>query len=323
MVLSRIRAIGRPILKFIILLALMLVLGFIVPRIMPGNPLTSSEGRNLPSDIFQSFSGYYAPDQSIWQQFVLYIGHLAKLDLGYSFFYKLPVFNLILLRLPYTLFLSLVALILATLVAVPSGLWSAINSRKESDRIAVLGNVVIQSVPVFLIAVFLQLFIAYRWHFLPSQGAYTPGIMPFTTEFWPDALRHSILPIVAVFICLVPSIFLLTRSITMKVKKEKYVELAGYLNIKKGTIRSLYILRNSLPEIISKLNIHFVMALAGTVFVEIIFSYPGLGTLTKTAVDARDYPLIQGIFLFLGVYGILVNLLFEWFQRRINPWQSE
>jgi peptide/nickel transport system permease protein len=317
-----IKAIWPIISKFLLMMALMLVLGFIVPRMMPGNPLTGSGDRALPPEVFSNFIDYYAPDQSIWQQFWLYLKHLARFDLGYSFRYGSPVVNLITGRLGWTLFLSLTALVIANLVGVPAGMWSALNSKREKDKLAILGNIVVQSVPVFLIALVLQLFIAYRLNWLPAQGAYTPGITLYSAEFYPNALLHAILPILAVTISITPSIFILTRNVVVRIKNERYVELAGYLNINKDTIKRRYILRNSLPEIISKLNINFVYAVAGAIFVEIIFSYPGLGTLTKIAVDSRDYPLIQGIFLFIGTYGITVNLIFEWLQRRLNPWQK-
>ena len=304
------------------MMALMLVLGFILPRMMPGNPFTGLGDQALPPDIFKSFSEYYAPGQSVWYQFGLYIKHLAHFDLGYSFYYKLPVLGLVEGRIGWTLFLSLTSLILATLIAVPAGVWAAMNARSRQGRAAVLVNVVIQSTPVFLIALFLQLFVSYRWHLLPPQGAYTPGVIKFTSAFYPDALKHAVLPILAIIIWMVPSLFILTRNVVMRVKREKYVEMARFMNVKTAEINRSYILRNAAPEIVSKLNINFVAAVAGTLFAEIIFSYPGLGSLTKLAVDARDYPLIQGIFLFLGLYGITLNMIFEWIQRRLNPWQA-
>lgn len=310
-------------LKFASMLALMLFLGFIVPRMMPGNPFTTSTEFSLPPDLQARFAEYYAPGQSIWFQFWSYLKHLAHFDLGYSFYYTLPVTELIGGRMGWTLFLSLASLILATLIAVPSGAWAAMHSRRGRGRLAVLLNVIVQATPVFLIALFLQLFIAYRAHLLPPQGAYTPGIAKFSSAFYPDALKHAILPVLAVVISLAPSIFLLTRNVVLRVKNEKFVELARLMNVSSRTLNRGYILRNSLPEIVGKLNINFVYAVAGTLFVEIIFSYPGLGSLTKIAVDARDYPLIQGIFLFVGLYGITVNMIFEFIQRRLNPWQAK
>ena len=303
------------------MLALMLFLGFIVPRMMPGNPFTASVDFTLPPDLQTRFAEYYAPGQSIWFQFWLYLKHLVRFDLGYSFYYNLPVIELIGGRMGWTLFLSLTSLTLATFIAVPSGAWAAMHSRRGWGQLAVLFNVIVQATPVFLIALFLQLFIAYRAHLLPPQGAYTPGITKFSSAFYPDALKHAILPVSAVVISLVPSIFILTRNVVMRIKNEKFVELARLMNVSSRTLNRGYILRNSLPEIIGKLNINFVYAVAGTLFVEIIFSYPGLGSLTKIAVDARDYPLIQGIFLFIGLYGITVNMIFEFIQRRLNPWQ--
>lgn len=315
-----IKAIGGITGKFILMMALMVLLGFIVPRLMPGNPLTSSVDRALPPDTLLYFTQYYAPEESIWYQLWLYAKHLLRFDLGHSFYYGMPVLELITGRLGWTLFLSLTALLLAYTIAIPMGIWSALSTKRYKDSVAVFSNIVAQSVPVFLIALLIQLVIAYRLNWLPAQGAYTPGITPENSGYYSNVALHSVLPLTALVISLIPSIFILTRNVIMRVKNESFVELARYLNINQNNINNKYILRNSLPEIVSKLNIGFVYAIAGTIFVEIIFSYPGLGTLTKIAVDGRDYPLIQGIFLVIGFYGILVNIVFDFIQQRLNPW---
>ena len=318
----KIRNICYFVLKFIVMMALMLLMGFILPRLMPGNPFTGAGDYALPQETFASFAEYYAPGQSLWLQFKLYLQHLARLDLGYSFYYKLPVFQLVTGRIGWTLFISLAALAWAAFIAVPAGMFSALTSRRERDRMAVAACVIVNSIPIFLIALFIQLAVAYGLNWLPAQGAYAPGTTLFSREFYPDVLRHGALPVLSVVIFLFPSIFLLTRNIVTRIKKEKYVSLARYLNLRDSTVNIIYILKNSLPEIVGKMNIHFVYAVSGTLFAEIIFSYPGLGMLTRTAVESRDYPLIQGIFFFIGLYGVSVNLFFEWIQSRLNPWRT-
>ena len=322
MVQKNIRDLWYLVVKFTVMTALMLLMGFILPRLMPGNPFTGTADYALPPEAFASFAEYYAPDQSLWQQLGLYIRHLAQFDLGYSFCYKLPVFQLVAGRIGWTLFVSLAALLCAACLAVPAGALAALTSRRERDRMAVMTTIMVNSIPVFLIAFFIQLVVAYGLNWLPAQGAHAPDTIPFSSGFYLDVLRHGALPVLSVVIFLTPSIFLLTRNIVMRVKKEKYVAMARYLNLGNSTINMRYVLKNSMPEIVGKLNIHFVYAVSGTLFAEIIFSYPGLGSLTKVAVDARDYPLIQGIFFFVGLYGVSVNLFFEWLQRRLNPWQT-
>ena len=153
----------------------------------------------------------------------------------------------------------------------------------------------------------------------PSQGAYTIAVNTSTVSFIIDAIYHMILPLTASVICQIPSMFIFMRNVVFRIKQESYVELAHYKNIHGYKIAYHYIFKNCLPEIISKLNIHFMYAIAGTLFVEMIFSYPGIGALLKVAVSARDYPLIQGIFLIITLYAIVIDTVFEFILYKVNP----
>ncbi len=301
--------------KYAIYIIFILLLSFILPRIIPGSPLSYAQydtyilNQSLPEDTFNAFKDYYAPHEPLHKQFVIFICHLLNFDLGYSFYYRISVIELIAGRLPWTLLLSFSSLIISSFIAISLGIKASLSGKHSKLKILIMTGV--QSMPAFLVAVLIQGILAYKIKLLPAWGAYTPGIEFFTGEFYTDVMKHSILPLTTLILCEIPGIYFLTYNSTQKIKKENYVTMAYYLNIDERQITNKFIFKNIVPEILGKLNIQFIYAITGSLFAEAVFSYPGLGQLLKTAASSRDYPLIQGILTLVCLYGLAVNLLFE------------
>ena len=153
--------------------------------------------------------------------------------------------------------------------------------------------------------------LAYRLRIFPAAGAVTPGMLPGQEGYWADVLAHLILPMLILTVSELPSITIFAYNSTLRVKKAPYAAFARYLCIEPGQIRRKFIIRNVMPDLLGKLNIQAVMCIMGAMFIEAVFSYPGLGQLLKNATGNRDYPLMQGILLISSLYGIAVNLVFE------------
>ncbi|MBU3145778.1 ABC transporter permease [Clostridium sp. CF012] len=302
-------------LKYIIYIVLILALSFFLPRIIPGSPLALSEtdtyilNQSLPEDTFNAFKDYYAPEKPLVDQFLIYTKHVFTLDLGYSFYFKMPVLSLILGRRPWTLFLSMVSLILSFFVAVPLAIKDALKDQRS--RLKLISMIALQSIPVFILGLIIQLIFSYRLKWFPSGGAYNVGVQFFSKSFYADLISHSFLPLMALVIGEVPSLYIMAYNSAKKINKENYIIMANYLNIEKKDINKKFIFYNMVPEILGKLNIQFLYAITGSIFVESIFSYPGMGQLLKIATSSRDYPLMQGILLLIAFYGFFVTLIFE------------
>ncbi|MGE5627702.1 MAG: ABC transporter permease [Solirubrobacterales bacterium] len=311
--------------KYFSYILIILTLSFVLPRIIPGSPLHLSDSdtyalnTRLPMESFSLYEEYYAPDKPLVQQFIIYIRNLAKLDLGYSFYYKMPVGELLFSRIAWTIFLSVTSIIISSIVGIRLGLNTALNTDEKIKNAALISFTSIQAVPAFIMAVLIQLLLSYKLNLFPSSGAYSAGVEFFTFNFFVDVIVHSILPLITLVIIEIPSIFLLTYNVASRIKKSNYVKMAYYLNINHKIIQDKYIFINSIPEILGKLNIQFLYAISGTLFVEAVFSYPGMGMFLKTAAVNNDYPLLQGILLFIGIYGILINGVFENLIKRYSP----
>lgn len=126
-----------------------------------------------------------------------------------------------------------------------------------------------------------------------------------------DVLTHMLLPLIILILSEIPSVAIFAFSSTLRVKQAPFVAFAHYLNIAPMQVKLSFIIKNIVPDLMGKLNIQAIMCIMGSMFVEAVFSYPGLGQLLKNATNYRDYPLMQGILLISCLYGIVVNLIFE------------
>jgi peptide/nickel transport system permease protein len=307
--------IGNRIKKVVLYISSIILISFFIPRLMPGTPLSIGESDihvlnlQLPLETFNLFKEYYNPELSLVGQFKIYLKNLISLDLGYSFYYKLPVWDLICGRLPWTLILNLFSLFTALLISLNFAIKDSFRGKRNKKSFLVLLGV--QAMPTFLVALLIQILFAYKLRLFPSSGGFSPGRESYTWAFFGDLLRYGFLPFLTMVICEIPSLYILIFNSTEKIKRSNSVKMAYYLNISEKEIMRKFIFPNILSELLGKINISLIMSIVGSLYIESVYSYPGIGSLLKTAISSRDYPLIQGILLFVCSYGILINFIFE------------
>ncbi|HCJ58333.1 MAG TPA: hypothetical protein DHV55_13995 [Clostridiaceae bacterium] len=320
-----VKSLSRVVIENLIFFIVLVVLSFLLPRLIPGSPIygladnTHVLNMSVPEEVLSRYKEYYAPEKTLAEQFILNVEQLLKGNLGYSFHFGLPVSDIIKGRIGWTLLLSISAILISTMIAVSMGIKAAMKKGSFMDKLLVFLVILMEAVPIFLFGLLIQMAFAYKLRLFPAQGAYSIGMDHETPGFFMDALKHSVLPLMALTFSQTPSFLLLVRNTAIRVKKEPYVEMAVYNDIDEKTIKYKYIVKNCLPELIGKLNIHIIYAIVGTLFIEVIFSYPGMGELMKIAAGARDYCLIQGIFLLTGLYGIAVNIILGFLTNIIFP----
>ncbi|HBK85808.1 MAG TPA: hypothetical protein DDZ53_07250 [Firmicutes bacterium] len=303
----------KTIVKYVIYLLVVVFISFALPRLIPGNPLFFLAGdyaTDVPSALLKQFTAYYAPDLSLAEQFTLYLKNLAKLDLGCSFYYKTPVIDRIAGAFKWTMLLSIPSLLISTTLAIWIGVRMGLEKQGRGATFLV-PLLAVQAVPTFLIAALAQVFLGYKLHVFPASGAYTPGITAQSGGYAIDILTHLLLPLIVLVVSEIPSTAIFAYNSALRIKKEQYVSFAKYLGISQDDMKQKFIIKNIMPEILGKLSIQTITCVTGSLFVEAVFSYPGLGTLLKQATSYRDYPLMQGILLVSCLYGICVNFAFE------------
>ena len=306
---------------------------FFVPRLSKVNPVRqrfaelARTGGFSPADlevIVQSYSEKFGLDKPLWQQYVDYMGSLARFDLGVSMYrYPKTVLELIMEAIPWTIGLLLVTTIMSFVIGNLLGALSAWPRSPGWLRSTSTSFVLLTGVPPVLMGVLLIYFIAFRMHLLPMSGAHSIGVVPeFSFSFILDSLRHQILPAIALILGTMGGWVLAMRGMGVTVLGEDYVVYAEHKGLSNGTIFRDYFLRNALlPQVTA-----FALALGGVitsaVVVEQIFGLPGVGSILGQAIAANDFLVIYGIVLFITIViatlMVLVELLYPLLDPRIR-----
>lgn len=308
---------------YLVALLVILTLNFFLPRTMPGDPLMAIYGDEalvqmtpqLKADLTERF----ALDQSLWEQFVSYWATLFRGDLGYSYSYNAPVARVILERLPWTFLLAGLALVLATGMGILLGIESGWRRGGRFDGGTLSGMVALSGFPDFFLGILLLLLFAVHLKVLPLFGAESAysGLSGFARLA--DIGSHLVLPLAALVLARVTAAYLLTRNTMVGVLKEPYILLARAKGLRPREVKYRHAGRNSMLPVITRTGIWVGLMVAGVLFIEVVFSYPGIGLLTYNALTFRDYPVLQGLLLVASLCVLLANFTVDLLYTRLDP----
>jgi len=315
--------IPASILNYLIALAAIFSLNFILPRLMPGDPLHAIYGDEalvaMTDEMEAELIRQFSLDKSWWDQLLAYVLGLLRGDLGFSYYYHEQVSQVIMGALPWTLLLTGLALILATAIGLVLGIESGFRRGSTLDRSLVAGLMFLGGFPDFFIGILLLLIFAVSLDVLPISGASTPyaGYTGLTYIF--DILRHLALPLASMILVQLGSIFLLTRNTILTIREESFILTARAKGCSEHQIKYAHAGRNSLLPLTTATGMRIPNLITGALFIEIVFSYPGVGSLLNIAISARDYPLIQGILLIVTLTVLSANFLVDLLYTRLDP----
>ena len=261
----------------------------------------------------------FALDQPLWQQFGAYLKELFQGDLGYSYYYNAPVSQVILGRLPWTMLLVGLSLILSTLLGVVLGIESGWRRGSKSDRAMLTGLMALNGFPDFFLGIILLMVFGVTLGIFPLSGALTPysGLSGLPLAL--DVLKHLFLPLTALTLAHLAGGYLLTRNTMITVLKEPYMLTARAKGLSQDVLKYRHAARNSMLPVITLTGIWLGRVVTGVLFIEVVFAYPGLGYLTYEALLNRDYPTLQGVLLVVAVFVLMVNFLVDQLYPRLDP----
>lgn len=316
------RSIGRFLSTFFIMTTII----FFLPRAMPGDPFDYLSD-NPDGDVLvvltpeqkEALRAYYGVDKPIQEQYVNYLVRLTRLDLGLSIYYKQPVNRLIVTRLPWTLLLVFSGSVLSVVAGIVLGVNSAWCRDRLLDRVIFSSSLVVSQVPSFLIAIGLIILFS-GTHGIPFGGAYTPHVeySRILERFW-DVLLHLFLPVTALFTSMVSDYYLVVRNSMIDTLNKPFILTAHAKGLGHSRIKYLHAFRASLLPFTTYVFTRIGFLIGGVVFIESVFSYPGVGSLISEAVVNRDYPLMEGLFFFMSLAVIVCNLLADQLYPLIDP----
>ncbi|ARP83488.1 hypothetical protein CAL12_23475 [Bordetella genomosp. 8] len=301
-------------------IAAVLTLVFFLTRVVPGDPLTALVGDfPAPPEYVAQVRQSMGLDQPLPRQFFLYVRSLARGDIGYSLANQQPVLTLVLDRAGNTLLLMIPALLLASLVGVLLGLWSAAARRRGVDTLITSVGLLGYSVPAFWLGQILILVFAVDLKWLPAQGMHSVRTTLTGASLVLDVMRHWVLPGVAVTLFYCAVVARVGRASVLEAIHQDFVTTAKAKGASDRRVLWRHVLPNALMPIISVIGYNFGNAITGTILVEAVFAWPGLGGLFVTAIAQRDYPVLQGVFLAAAVTVIVANLITDLLYAYVDP----
>ena len=309
----------RRLLLFIPTMLLVFTLVFVILRVIPGDPAVAmlSGGaqteRAFTQEDVDRLRAKLGTDRPLVVQYGDWLWGLASLDFGTSFFYDQPIWDDIKDRFPITFELTLMALLMAGVVAIPLGVLSAINQDSWPDyvgRIITIGGI---AVPNFWIGILLVFMLANVFNWLPPLGY---------SDFWdnPSAnLQQLIFPALALAITHMAFVGRITRSAALEVSREDYIRTARSKGLSERIVIWRHLLKNALLPVITVAGYEFGRLMGGTVLIETIFNVPGMGQLLVGGIQHRDFPMVQGIVIVITFLVLVLNLVVDMVYGWLNP----
>jgi peptide/nickel transport system permease protein len=310
---------------YLVTLWAVLTLNFFLPRLLPGDPLSAlldpeSSEYVFNAEVRAALEAYYGLDRPLTQQYVAYLKGAVTGDLGRSIRLNRPVGELIGSHLPWTLLLAGTALGLASLIGILGGAEAAWKRGSFTDRFLTAASVIASNAPVYFVGMMLLILFGAELRWLPLAGGRTPfARYEHALAAVADVGRHLILPALTLTLALLGSKFLLVRNNMVGILGEDFMLVARAKGLPPARLKWGHALRNALLPFVAHLAAHASLAITGAVFIETLFNYPGMGRLIFEAVGARDYPVIQGVFLMVATMVLLANLLADWLNTRLDP----
>jgi len=329
--------VARRILLAILVIAGVIVVTFAVAHVVPGDPAATWAGPHATAAQIAQARTFLGLNRPLPVQLVSYLGGIAAGNLGTSIHTHRPVLSDIATAAPATLELVVTALVLAIAVGVPLGLASARRPGRPADQVIRAGSILGASMPIFWMALILQLIFSQRLHLLPAAGQYSPGLL-FTHPLlkrtgsplidaliagnWPmlgSALTHLILPVIVVAAFPAGLIARLVRAQVLDTIGDTHILNARALGFGERQIFGRFAMKQAWVPVSAAVALLFGYSLVNTFLVESIFDWPGLGSYAAASITTLDTPAILGVTLFVAIAYVLANLAVDIAQAAIDP----
>jgi peptide/nickel transport system permease protein len=294
------------------------VVVFMVLHLSPGDPAEIMLGSQATRDDLARLRADLGLDQPLHVQYVRWVAHVVRGDLGRSLWMKRPVLAEVMTRLGATLILTATALVISTLAGIALGVASASRPNSLLDRLSAVTSLFGASMPVFWLGIVLMVVFALNLGWFPASGMYAP----YGGGDLGDLLAHLVLPAVTLAAASVTIIARLTRSTMLEVLGQDFIRTARAKGLVERAVVLRHALKNALIPIVTVVGVQVGYLLGGAILTETVFAWPGVGSLMIQGILARDFPLVQGCVLVVALSFVLVNLavdlLYAWLDPRIR-----
>jgi peptide/nickel transport system permease protein len=314
---------ARRVLEFGLTFFLAISINFLLPRLVPGDPLQLIAGNAAPqlgAERVAALRAQYGLDQPLWKQYLMYLSQLAHGNLGQSYRYSggKSVVQVLSENFRWTLLLVGVGLTLAMLVGCALGMWSAIRRGHPADLGLLSGAYVLRSIPPFWLAMLLIPIFAIQLRLLPAGDSYSIPRLEGLANLR-DVARHMVMPAIVLTLAYIPTVFFITRAAMFGVMESDYVRTARAKGASSTRVVLRHGLRTALLPILTVFMLELGQLLGGLTVIEAVFNYRGIGNMMFEAVKSRDYPLLQGGFLLFTITILVLNIITEVVYPYLDP----
>lgn len=314
-------AFSSRLVRSVLIVAAIAALNFGIVHMAPGDvaDVLAGESGSASPEFIADLRTRFGLDQPLWTQFLIYMGQIAHLDLGYSFRFSRPVASLIFERLPATMLLMVPTLVFALVLGAALGVAASRRAGTWGDAAISAAALVFYAMPVFWVAVMMIVLFSVKLGWLPTGGMITIGAGYSGLAAAADVARHMVLPVVTLSLFHTAFYARLMRASMLEVLGQDFIATARAKGASESRVVYRHALRNALLPLVTVLGLHVANLLGGAVLVETVFGWPGLGRLAFDSVLSRDVNLLLGILLCSSVLVIATNLAIDALYRWLDP----
>lgn len=317
------RYLGKRSFSALLTVVVSIFLNFMLVRIAPGNPATILAGVDNPNpDQIVALTEKFGLNKSYLEQFGIYVQNVLKGDFGYSFQYNRPVLDMIIEKIIPTIVLSLTSLVLAVVLGTLLGIYAARRNGSAFDNFMSSLSYVFDSTPSFWLSLIMILTFASSLRWFPTSGMVNLRAGYKGWQRTLDIAYHLVLPVTTLVIVQFPYYFRIARSSVIQVMNEDFITTLRATGMSERRIFNKYVLRNALIPTVTILGSSIAFLLSGTLYIETVFAWPGMGRLLFDSIGKRDYPVLSGIYLMIAisvaVMMIAVDILYGLVDPRIK-----
>ncbi|MED4779385.1 ABC transporter permease [Brevibacillus choshinensis] len=316
------RFLTRKVTQYVFVIFIMLTLNFLLPRLMPGSPLAYLAGEDvglMSASEKEAILESHGLNKSLWEQYALYLKNIVTGDFGYSYQQKMPINEIIQERLPWTLLLTGLNLIISTVLGVLFGTISAWKRGSNRDISLLTGFMFLSAMPSFWLGMILVSIFSSQLGLFPIYGAETAWSNLKGLDRVLDIGHHLVLPLTTLVLISVTNVYMTMRYSMLNVLGEDYIMMARAKGVKEKMIKYRHAMRNALLPVATVFMLSLGFMFGGATVIETVFAYPGIGRLMFEAVLSRDYPVIQASFLIITLSVVIANFLADALYPILDP----
>ena len=315
------QAVRRRLLQMLPVVLGIVAINFLLLNLTPGDLVDVMAAEEQISDpqVLAQIRAEYGLDKPLHEQLFNYVWNIVNLDLGYSFRHSQPVWDVIVQRLPATLILMSVSMALALFIGVLAGVVASLKVNTLYDNLISVVAIVFFAAPSFWIGLMMMVLFSVKLGLLPVSGMFTIGAdYSLAGEIW-DVTRHLVMPSVALGLFYAAIYARVMRASMLEVFGLDFIRTARAKGLGRNRVAFKHVLRNALLPVVTLFGLQLGTMLAGSVVIESVFSWPGIGTLVFEAVLTRNFPLVMGVLLFGSILVVIANLAVDLIYMRLDP----